>query len=330
MIKKANHTSPRMHKEVELQTIGGDNNRSKVQLANMQFVISKRLIADLPLVPTNNLIYSLVDDMQVGLYEDLGDINNCDANWDEWLQRTVDILKAEGYLGESSIMINRPAITTTAANDNIRPFIMEMFDEDDIPNEVFDKIDDVTLNEINDKAWQEAFDDAREHIDVDGLSDEDKEDKIQYSDYFCDKYPALLKQYILEKDSCKTAKKTNRLLKRAAVDFEELDAGYKIGESNGVETASIDYGVKVPSDTPDELYAQLKSFSKDELIDYLGTDKIHETLLDIADEMSGDADWLEFDENELFNDTKVDDIKEVSDGVEVWFSYTAFSDYIDE
>jgi hypothetical protein len=318
-----------MHKEVELQTIGGDNNRSKVQLANMQFVISKRLIADLPLVPTNNLIYSLVDDMQVGLYEDLGDINNCDANWDEWLQRTVDILKAEGYLGESSIMINRPAITTTAANDNIRPFIMEMFDEDDIPNEVFDKIDDVTLNEINNKAWQEAFDDAREHIDVDGLSDEDKEDKIQYSDYFCNKYPSILKQYILEKNSCKTVKK-HRLHMQASIDFEELEADYNIGESNGVYTASINYGVKVPSETPDELYAQFKSFSKDELINYLGADKVYETLLDIANEMSGDADWLELDENELLHDTKVEDIKEVSDGVEVWFGYTAFSDYIDE
>jgi hypothetical protein len=122
-------------KEVELQTIGGDNNRSKVQLANMQFVISKRLIADLPLVPTNNLIYSLVDDMQVGLYDDLGSIDDCDANWNEWLQRTVDILQAEGYLGSNSIMINRPAITTTAsAKDNIIPFIMEMF-EDQIPTE---------------------------------------------------------------------------------------------------------------------------------------------------------------------------------------------------
>lgn len=205
MIKKANHTSPRMHKEVELQTIGGDNNRSKVQLANMQFVISKRLIADLPLVPTNNLIYSLVDDMQVGLYDDLGSIDDCDANWNEWLQRTVDILQAEGYLGSNSIMINRPAITTTAsAKDNIRPFIMEMF-EDQIPTECINNIDDETLNEINDEAWQEALDDAQKFINTDGLSTEAAADKIQYSDYFCDNYTSMLKQYILQKDNNKNS-----------------------------------------------------------------------------------------------------------------------------
>jgi hypothetical protein len=194
-----------MHKEVELQTIGGDNNRSKVQLANMQFVISKRLIADLPLVPTNNLIYSLVDDMQVGLYDDLGSIDDCDANWNEWLQRTVDILQAEGYLGSNSIMINRPAITTTAsAKDNIRPFIMEMF-EDQIPTECINNIDDETLNEINDKAWQEALDDAQKFINTDGLSTEAAADKIQYSDYFCDNYTSMLKQYILQKDNNKNS-----------------------------------------------------------------------------------------------------------------------------
>jgi hypothetical protein len=194
-----------MHKEVELQTIGGDNNRSKVQLANMQFVISKRLIADLPLVPTNNLIYSLVDDMQVGLYDDLGSIDDCDANWNEWLQRTVDILQAEGYLGSNSIMINRPAITTTAsAKDNIRPFIMEMF-EDQIPTECINNIDDETLNEINDEAWQEALDDAQKFINTDGLSTEAAADKIQYSDYFCDNYTSMLKQYILQKDNNKNS-----------------------------------------------------------------------------------------------------------------------------
>ena len=84
-----------------------------------------------------------------------------------------------------------------------------------------------------------------------------------------------------------------------------------------------------------EILAQIHNLKYDELnldsqikedkfrIDWL-------KLLDIANEMSGDADWLELDENELLHDTKVEDIKEVSDGVEVWFGYTAFSDYIDE
>lgn len=96
--KKANFTSPRMHREVELHTINGDNNRSKIEQANMTFVIAKRLIADLPLVPTNDLLYSIVDDIQVGLYDDLGTVETCDKNWDEWLERTLYILRSQGKL----------------------------------------------------------------------------------------------------------------------------------------------------------------------------------------------------------------------------------------
>ena len=100
LIKKAhdNNFSRRIHKEIELRTINGDNNRSKYEQANMAFVIAKRLIADLPLTPTNDLIYSIVDDIQVGLYDDLGNINNCDNNWQDWLNRTVEILQAQGRL----------------------------------------------------------------------------------------------------------------------------------------------------------------------------------------------------------------------------------------
>ena len=108
LIKKANHTSPLMHKEVELHTLNGDNNRSKIQQANLQFVIAKRLVAGLPLVPTNDLVYSIVDDIQLGLYDDLGDISECDKNWNEWLKRTVYILRAQGRLLSYNSSIGKP------------------------------------------------------------------------------------------------------------------------------------------------------------------------------------------------------------------------------
>lgn len=111
LIKKANHSfssSKRIHKEIELRTINGDNNRSKYEQANMTFVIAKRLIADLPLTPTNDLIYSVVDDIQVGLYDDLGTIDTCENNWKDWLVRTIEILQAQGRLINYNGTIGKP------------------------------------------------------------------------------------------------------------------------------------------------------------------------------------------------------------------------------
>lgn len=115
MIKKmkrlGNNTSKRMHREVELRVVNGDNNRSKIEQANMTFVIAKRIIADLPLVPTNDLIYSIVDDIQVGLYDDLGSIENADKNWSKWLERTKYILQAQGRLLMYDNNIRKPILT---------------------------------------------------------------------------------------------------------------------------------------------------------------------------------------------------------------------------
>ena len=100
--------SKRLHREIELRTIDGDNNRSKYEQASMIFVVAKRLIADLPLVPTNDLVYSIVDDIQVGLYDDLGNVDNCESNWDQWLQRTVEILQAQGRLITYDVDMPKP------------------------------------------------------------------------------------------------------------------------------------------------------------------------------------------------------------------------------
>lgn len=96
LIKKANNTSRRMHQEVELMTINGCNNRSLLQQADMHFVIARRIIADLPIPPTNDLMYKLVDDMMAGKYADLGPIDKADNNWSRWLERTKDILQKDG------------------------------------------------------------------------------------------------------------------------------------------------------------------------------------------------------------------------------------------
>lgn len=87
-----------MHKEVELMTINGNNNRSLLQQADIHFVIARRIIADLPLAPTNDLMYKIVDDMMEGKYADLGPIEQADNNWSSWLERTKNILYKDGRL----------------------------------------------------------------------------------------------------------------------------------------------------------------------------------------------------------------------------------------
>lgn len=96
LTKNANHVSPAMHEEVTRHTVDGNNNRSQVQQAQMEFLISKRLLACLPIVPTNERVYELAQDIQGGLFEDLGDLVNCEQNWDMWVARTADILRAKG------------------------------------------------------------------------------------------------------------------------------------------------------------------------------------------------------------------------------------------
>lgn len=106
-LKNANHVSPAAHQEVERHVVDGNNNRSLVQQAEMEFVIAKRLLSCLPIVPTNERVYDLVQDMQGGLFEDLGDMVNCEQNWEDWVTRTGDVLRAKGIL-----VLSRLKVTT--------------------------------------------------------------------------------------------------------------------------------------------------------------------------------------------------------------------------
>jgi len=110
LLRKANATSRRMHEEVNLHVIGGDNNRSKIQQANLAFVIAKRIIASLPVAPANDFIYSIVDDIQLGLYDDLGPLDQCDNNWDDWVNRTVYIMKSNGKLMDYDNTTHKPML----------------------------------------------------------------------------------------------------------------------------------------------------------------------------------------------------------------------------
>ena len=95
MEKKANNVSPAMHEEVNRHVVDGNNTRSLEQQAQMEFVIAKRLLASLPITPTNERVFDLANDLQNGLFADLGDVFTCEQNWQDWVERTSELLRTK-------------------------------------------------------------------------------------------------------------------------------------------------------------------------------------------------------------------------------------------
>jgi hypothetical protein len=95
LTKKANHVSPQMHNAVT-DHIQGDHNVTKRLFSNYNFMIAKRLLADLPIVPTNERAYELTQQIQMGLFDDISSVEEAEQNWDAWLTRTIEYLKSIG------------------------------------------------------------------------------------------------------------------------------------------------------------------------------------------------------------------------------------------
>lgn len=63
---------------------------------NVKEIVNK-LYSTIPLVPSNNLIQNIFQDIQYGLYDDCGDPNK---NWDKWKDRCIELLKQRNILGQ--------------------------------------------------------------------------------------------------------------------------------------------------------------------------------------------------------------------------------------
>lgn len=98
--KIANNVSPSIHREVEKHITDKDGNRWRVQQAQDAFLIAKQLIASLPIVPTNERVYELAQDITIGSYDDISSIEDAklEENWKKWRQRTVELLQSKGIL----------------------------------------------------------------------------------------------------------------------------------------------------------------------------------------------------------------------------------------
>lgn len=97
-IKKANHVSPQMHKEVDQFITDPTQTHSQVIKASDAHLLARRLLQDLPLVPTNERIFELAQEIEIGLFDDLGPIEEAFNNWEAWKQRVSEILKAQKIL----------------------------------------------------------------------------------------------------------------------------------------------------------------------------------------------------------------------------------------
>lgn len=96
--KQANHVSPQMHKEVDKYISDPTQTHSQVIKASETYLLARRLLQDLPIVPTSERIFELAQEIEIGLFDDLGPVEKAEANWDAWKERTKEILKAQKIL----------------------------------------------------------------------------------------------------------------------------------------------------------------------------------------------------------------------------------------
>lgn len=94
----ANNVSPWMHEQVEKQMTNAKGDTTKKNQSKYEFVIAKRLLMELPIVPTNERVYQLVQDIYIGLFDDISPIEEAERHWDMWKKRTMEILENTGIL----------------------------------------------------------------------------------------------------------------------------------------------------------------------------------------------------------------------------------------
>lgn len=78
----SNHVSPYTHDVVT--TLVKKQATDKMN-ANNAFLIAKKILADLPLVPTGGLTYNLAQSIQFGLLDEICPIEEVDKHWQECL-----------------------------------------------------------------------------------------------------------------------------------------------------------------------------------------------------------------------------------------------------
>lgn len=93
--KTANHTSELNQEIVEKEVTNQENKSGYFATA---FDLAKALLAELPIVPTSDRVYELVQDIERGDYDDISPIENAKEHWEEYVGRTKEILRGRRIL----------------------------------------------------------------------------------------------------------------------------------------------------------------------------------------------------------------------------------------
>lgn len=71
------------------------------------FELAKQLIYSLPIVPTNDRIYELVQDIERGDFDDISSVEDAKQHWDQWVERTKEILRGRGIIASRLKKLNK-------------------------------------------------------------------------------------------------------------------------------------------------------------------------------------------------------------------------------
>ena len=88
--------SPYTHDVIQSSLQSDEDGLRKIR-GSQSFLLAKQFLADIPLVPTGNLIYLLTEQIQFGLLDGVCDINDVKTHWKECLEVIECYLKNVGY-----------------------------------------------------------------------------------------------------------------------------------------------------------------------------------------------------------------------------------------
>lgn len=75
---------------------------SRLKKASNKFAlitqVAKEIISKLPVLPTNNVLNIIVEEIGRGSYDDISSIENYETNKELWVSRTREILEGRGIL----------------------------------------------------------------------------------------------------------------------------------------------------------------------------------------------------------------------------------------
>ena len=83
---------PYTHDVIET-SMQNDKDQLRKLRGNESFLIAKKILADLPIVPTGNVTYLLTQQIQDGLFDSVSPIENVKNHWQECLDIAQSYLK---------------------------------------------------------------------------------------------------------------------------------------------------------------------------------------------------------------------------------------------